>query len=224
MAANRKPSRKRARVKPDKNTSAVSSGSLNTVTADTVTLAPHPISVSASRQTISYLGPIPPPAVLEGYNKVCPGSAKQLLEIYRLQVQHRLKLEDRITKGDNIRAYLGWGSSTFVSLFLISVGGFLIYQGHDAAGASIITANIVGLTTVFLYGSESRRRERIAKAKIRDAQAPAPKQADDGPAIADWQDNFDKKPLEVDRTAEDRKSRSKATLEDSFDVPGAPRQ
>ena len=43
---------------------------------------------------------------------------------------------------------------------VIGGGIYLIASGHDFAGATLIGINLVGLATVFVYGSSNRRHEQ----------------------------------------------------------------
>lgn len=81
-----------------------------------------------------YSGPIPHPAILEGYEKLCPGAAKEIIENGVQESQHRRKLE---TKRQARRGHLAWftlGSLVLVTILLL-VGSFvLIMNNHRIIG------------------------------------------------------------------------------------------
>ena len=58
--------------------------------------------------------------------------------------------------------YLGF---VLCILFLINGVG-LVYLNHAWAGATIATGAVVGLATAFIYGTASRKTERLRKAAI----------------------------------------------------------
>ena len=58
------------------------------------------------------------------------------------------------------RAYLGLASGTIVAIILILCGTFLVYNGHDWAGTTLVVATIVGLVGIFVYNTQTRRGER----------------------------------------------------------------
>ena len=120
--------------------------------------------------TTSFKGPIPPPIILAQYEEVVPGSAERLLAMVESQSAHRQALEKTVVNGDSKRAYLGLAAGFIVALAVVSGGGFLVYNGHDWAGASIITTVVVGLVGVFVYGTQTRKAERQEKQR----NAPAP--------------------------------------------------
>ena len=58
------------------------------------------------------------------------------------------------------RSHRGLTAGSVLSAMVILGGIFLIYFGHDWAGASLIGINLVGLAGVFVYGTNSRRTQR----------------------------------------------------------------
>ncbi len=114
----------------------------------------------------SFSGPFPPPAVLERYEALYPGATKQLFTMAEQQATHRQGLERIAIRGDARRANLGLACGFVVALAGLGVSGFLIYSGHEVGGTILGSIDFVGLVGVFVYGTESRRRERTAKAEI----------------------------------------------------------
>ena len=53
-----------------------------------------------------------------------------------------------------------------VALAFLVVSGFLIYEGHDVAGTTLGTIDIVSLVSTFLYATHSRRAERSERARL----------------------------------------------------------
>ena len=82
-----------------------------------------------------------------------------------VQSGHRIQLEETVVGGDSKRAYLGLAAGFILSTMVIIGSIFLIVNGHDWAGTSLIGLNLVGLAGVFVYGSNSRRTERERKAE-----------------------------------------------------------
>jgi uncharacterized membrane protein len=114
----------------------------------------------------SFSGPIPPPEMLKSYDEVVPGSAKTLIDVFNDQAHHRMDLEKRSLVSDRRRSWGGLLSALVISLVCIGVGGWLVHEGHDAAGTAIIAIDLVGLAGTFIYGTQSQRRERTEKAKL----------------------------------------------------------
>lgn len=117
-----------------------------------------------ARIQASYEGPIPPPAMLQEYNVVVPDAANRILRMAEQQVEHRQFLEKTVVVGDSKRADRGLWAGLVVTLSLVAGAVFLVSTDHDVAGIAIAALDIVGLASVFIYGTVSRRSERIKKA------------------------------------------------------------
>lgn len=124
-------------------------------------------SITTTRQEIKVQsGPIPSPETLAGYDDVVPGSAKMLIEWTREQSKHRMYLERRTIDSDANRSWAGLAAGFILCLAAIIIGGALVYLDHDWAGVSFVGAAFgTGLTT-FIYGTSSRKQERVEKAKV----------------------------------------------------------
>lgn len=138
-----------------------------------VTLAAEPVSSEASRLTVrqttmmatSYSGPTPPVEVLEGYERVSPGSAKQILDQFIKQSDHRMDLENQVIASDLSRSWGGLIAGFVIALAFLGSGTYLVSTGHDWAGGTIATTSLMGLVSVFVYGTTVRKSERETKAK-----------------------------------------------------------
>ncbi len=139
-------------------------------------LQPQTQSVSAEKALLRerielirseiFSGPLPKPEILQGYNNIVPGSADRIIQMAEKQADHRMFLEKTVIAGDAKRADRGLICGTIVALCVLAGAVFVIYTGHDAAGIAVITADIAGLVSAFIYGTKSRRAERVQKAKI----------------------------------------------------------
>ena len=75
------------------------------------------------------------------------------MSILESQVENRLRIERAEARRDTYGLL-----AAFLLAAAIIVGGvYLISEGHDWAGASIITVNLVGLVGVFVYRSRDGR-------------------------------------------------------------------
>ena len=117
----------------------------------------HQVVIEASAK---WEGPLPPPQALQGYDAVLPGAANRILEMVGRQSEHRIQMEKAIIEGGAKRAYLGIAAAFALSVMVIGGGIFLISSGHDWAGVCLIGLNLVGLASVFVYGSKSRKDDQ----------------------------------------------------------------
>lgn len=112
----------------------------------------------------SWRAPIPPPDMLRQYDDVVPGSAERILRVWEEQSDHRIQVERIFAIGDSKRAYLGIACAFTLSLLMIAIAAYAVALGNPWAGVAVIGADIAALAGVFIYGTNSRRRERERKA------------------------------------------------------------
>jgi uncharacterized membrane protein len=123
------------------------------------------ILVSHLEASTRYSGPLPPPEVLENYDRIVPGAAKKIIAMALRQSRHRQELERKVIESDIRRSRDGLWVGGALSLTSILLGAVAVFTGHDTAGATIATATVVSLAGVFVYGTTSRRKEREQQGK-----------------------------------------------------------
>lgn len=98
-------------------------------------------------------GPVPPPEVLEGYERIVPGSAKLIFDNFEAESTHRRKLESKASDRDTFRSIAGMIAGFVVALLLIGVAVFTIREGHPGPGATIIVGGLASAVSIFVTGS-----------------------------------------------------------------------
>lgn len=106
-----------------------------------------------------FSGPLPPPGVLEHYNKVHPNAAERILTMAESQSQHRIDLEAKVINSDIARARLGLWFGFVLGLLVEAAGIVLIYTGKPVTGGILSGSTIIGLVAAFVYGSSTRRSQ-----------------------------------------------------------------
>lgn len=112
-----------------------------------------------------FQGPVPPPALLAGYDEIVPGAADRIISMTEKQLEHRLNIENKVIESKIKDSKLGMILGFFVATFVIAVGGMAIYMGKDLLGASAIITVIAGLVGTFVYATNSNKKEREDKDK-----------------------------------------------------------
>ncbi len=51
--------------------------------------------------------------------------------------------------------------AALIAIVLILCGTILVYNGHDWAGTTMIVSTIASVVGVFVYGTQTRRSERL---------------------------------------------------------------
>lgn len=113
-----------------------------------------------------HLSLLPPAAELERIESLLPGATERLMALLEEQARHRMSLESTNLKDEGRRANRGLLAALGLSALTLIIAGGLVALGHDEAGTAIAGINIVGLAAAFIYGTASRKSERLEKAKI----------------------------------------------------------
>lgn len=121
--------------------------------------AGSPVKVTASQSTEIFSGPIPPPEILEAYERVVEGSANRILTMAEEQSKHRKKLEEIVVHGGSRNQVVGMIFAFLLSLVIVGSGAFLIYHDKSLEGFGLILSDLLGLIGVFVYGKNTQLKE-----------------------------------------------------------------
>ena len=115
---------------------------------------------------ISFSGPLPPPNVLEGFERVLPGAAERIFVMAEKQLDHRMALEKTVVEGGSKRADKGIYAAVFIEGMFLATSCYLAYLGLTADALKVVGGSAVALLSAFGFGTWSRRSERIKKKQI----------------------------------------------------------
>lgn len=122
--------------------------------------------VQSYRSVELFSGPLPPPDLLAKYNEIVPNAAERILRLVEIQTEHRHSLEKAVVDGQEKRAWVGMVIAGLIGLSAVIGGTLVMLQGYDLSGWGTMFTGLATLVGVFIYGNESRKRERIEKTKI----------------------------------------------------------
>lgn len=111
----------------------------------------------------SFSGPLPPPQLLDHYDKIVPGSADKIISLWEEQVRHRQGLEKKAIDADIKQASRGSWFGFAIAMSAIGSGTYLAYIGRPTEGIAAILTALVGLVGAFGWGTYQRRKERTVK-------------------------------------------------------------
>ncbi len=114
-------------------------------------------------QTKFSAGPIPTPEVLGRYETILPGLADRIMKQAESQTAHRIDIEKRVIKSDIRNSLLGIIFAFIIGLVGIVGGLYLTSLGMAATGLTVSGVSLVSLVSAFIYGTNSRRKERQKK-------------------------------------------------------------
>jgi len=110
-----------------------------------------------------FAGPLPKPEDLQKYETICPGTAERIIQMAEVQGSHRRSLEQKVIDSDVSNSRRGAWFGFIIGMTAILGGGFLVFFDKSITGSILGGAGIIGLVSVFVYGSAQRRKERLAK-------------------------------------------------------------
>ena len=113
----------------------------------------QPVTITHAQ---SFEGPIPPPSVLEQYDKISPGAAERIIRMAESEVEHRHHLTRRHLESEITEARLGQILAFLIGVFTIGCGTYAATHGAELAGGFIGTGGVIGLVTTFILGRKRK--------------------------------------------------------------------
>lgn len=105
----------------------------------------------------SFSGPLPPPDVFGGYDKILPGAAERILKMAEDEAQHRRSQESKMVDSECRDASLGLSHGRTIALVALLVSGAVAIWGNAWVGGALGVSSIASLVGVFVYGSRQQR-------------------------------------------------------------------
>jgi uncharacterized membrane protein len=119
-------------------------------------------------ETRVHIGPIPDPETIQRLAEIYPDAPRMIFEDFHAQSAHRRDLERMVVTTKNMLALRG----QIIGGILGALGliGSLIVAGvgHGWAGFGIAMGSLVSLVSVFVFGREQEKRERLEKENLRE--------------------------------------------------------
>ena len=113
--------------------------------------------------SMTYSGPLPPPSVIEGYERILPGSADRILTMAEVQGEHRRRIESQESRANIVTVRIGAVFALIITIFTIGAGTYLISIDKGAGGLAIIIAELVALASVFIIGRRVREKKKDSR-------------------------------------------------------------
>lgn len=105
-----------------------------------------------------FIGPLPPPEILAGYEQFFPGAADRIFKMTETQQSHRMKLETMVVKGNVSRSNLGLVLGFSVAI-LFAIGGFYLLSIDKEISGWVSLAGAV-LPTVLSYRAAQQKQQK----------------------------------------------------------------
>lgn len=104
-----------------------------------------------------FTGPIPPPSIIEGYERVLPGSADRIIAMAEKQSEHRQKMESKMISAESRDSLLGVIFAFLLGMGCIIAAVIMVYKvpenGGAIAGALLGVTGIGSITSGFIINT-----------------------------------------------------------------------
>jgi len=132
--------------------------------------------VSHSRVEVEFSGPLPPPNILEGYERSCPGAASSIVQMFEAQSAHRRLMEQRALEGQIEAMRLQFAENRrgqicalLLCLVFVGCGAFCIARGHEWSGSGIAAMGLSGIVATFIRGKDATHSAKPTPEKSAEA-------------------------------------------------------
>lgn len=123
--------------------------------AKTVAPKPAPHKPAASGQIVatqSFSGPIPPPAILEGYERLVPGAAARILNMAEAEAAHLRQIERDALAHQTAIIQRGQYFGLAVAALAIGASVVALFLGQPWVAGVLGGTTVVGLVAAFVLG------------------------------------------------------------------------
>lgn len=114
----------------------------------------------------AYSGPLPPPGMLEAYNKAVPNAAERILKSFEKQQEHRMQLEENMMDKNFDAAKRGQYMGLSISIAGLLIAGAVGIFGSALAGSLIGITLLAGLVKLFIIdpivGKSKQKRKEVS--------------------------------------------------------------
>lgn len=107
--------------------------------------------------------PIPSPEEMEKYKAIDPDFPRIIINQWVEQTKHRQEMEKKVIKSDTGNSRLGVVLGFILGMSVITAGVVLVMHGHSIEGTIFSGSGLAALIGVFIYGTQSRKKERTEK-------------------------------------------------------------
>ncbi len=106
----------------------------------------------AQFQQATFSGPMPPPAVLEGYERLVKGAAERILVMAESDAKHQQEIEFAALRAAEAEIKRGQLFGFVIGLTALGASMLALAMGSPAVAGVIGGTTVVGLVSVFIVG------------------------------------------------------------------------
>ncbi len=110
-----------------------------------------------------FQGPLPPPEILAGYDRVLPGAADRIVGMAEKNQTHRHALEAKVIPAGVASERLGQIFAFLLYLATLASGTYLVSTGKDTVGVTEMLASTGTFAGLYIKAQIEKRRELRGK-------------------------------------------------------------
>lgn len=110
----------------------------------------------------SFQGPLPPPAILEDYDRIHPGLASEIVAWARDETKHRhameqkaISIDEKLAKSHVREILLGQIFGFIIAMAFLGGAIFLALRGYEIAAAALGSLGIGSIVVAFIAGRKA---------------------------------------------------------------------
>lgn len=119
--------------------------------------------VQIETRAMLHSGPVPPPEMLDAYNKVLPGAAERILAMTEEQHRHRLAMEAHVIPNREKRTARGQHYALTIGIIAIVGAVACAYLGQQVIGTVLVGTPLGSLAYAFLTGKQKQEKDLAQK-------------------------------------------------------------
>ena len=147
-------------------------GELSAPESDVGESDPDLVAVQIARGS-SFSGPLPPPEVLEGYERVQVGLAARIMEMAEREQGHQheiarqqIALAERESSEAMTRSKIGLYLGAVVAIAFVAAAAAIAFFGHPYPAMVLGLTSVASIAGVFVYGAREQQRGRYDNERL----------------------------------------------------------
>lgn len=120
----------------------------------------HSLSVV---RTQSFVGPFPPPDMLEKYDQILPGAAERIFSLTEREQQHRHCMQSKTINGTLKKDWRGQWMGFISIVLILLIACYFACTGNNVFAMALVTIDLVTLAAIFVVGRLNMKSTRQAE-------------------------------------------------------------
>ncbi|WP_336708893.1 MULTISPECIES: DUF2335 domain-containing protein [unclassified Cedecea] len=107
----------------------------------------------------SFSGPLPPPDIISGYDKVVPGGAERIFAMAEKEQSHRHTMDSTAVNGAINKDKRGQCMGFSIAIIILAIASVFAWRGSTTFAGTLIAIDLIGLVSVFVLGRRLPKSE-----------------------------------------------------------------